>query len=124
MELPTSVLRRESAPVVGLLQAIAVYAIYNHALPSTGDTMSLSPENNTVEMARKHAAIESVVLLGTVFAITRDFNAFIIGGVATLLVDMSFKHANMVNPSTGRTPGPTRAVSNVYPLEDYTDDVG
>lgn len=122
MELPTSILRRESAPVVGLLEAIAVYALYSHALPTLGDVRGVSPDNSDVESARKHAAIESTVLLGVVFAITRDFNAFIIGGVATILVDMSFKHANMVNPATGRAQVPNPTIANVYPLSaDYDD---
>lgn len=118
----TSVLRRESAPVVGLLEAIAVYEIYNHAMPSTADIRGVAQHNPDIETTRKHAAIESVVLLGVVFAVTRDFNAFIIGGVATILVDMSFKHANAVSPATGRADTSAGAmISNVYPLPDYDD---
>lgn len=123
MELPTSILRRESAPVVGLLEAIAVYALYSHAIPgSVADVRSVSPDNSDIESARKHAAIESTVLLGVVFCITRDFNAFIIGGIATILVDMSFKHANMVNPATGRAQVPNPTIANVYPLSNEYDD--
>lgn len=127
MQLPTSILRRESAPVVGLLEAIAVYEIYQHALPSTADTRGVSSYNSDIETSRKHAAIEATVLLAAVFAVTRDFNAFIIGGIATVLVDASFKHANAVSPATGSvdTAG-GQSISNVYPLGsgDYESETG
>lgn len=122
MELPTSILRRESAPVVGLLEAVAVYGIYTHALPSLGDVRGVSPDNPDIESARRVAAIESTALLAVVFCITRDFNAFIIGGIATIFVDMSFKHANMVNQVTGRAQVPNPSISNVYPLSNEYDD--
>lgn len=119
----TSTLRRESAPVVGLLSALGTYAIYAHQLPQNADLRATPAHNDDAEAARKQAAIESTVLLGIIFAVTRDFNAFIIGGVATLLIDSSYKHANAVNPGTGRVDMSSggKSITNVYPLADYDD---
>lgn len=119
----TSILRRENAVTVGLLTAVAEYLIYQHELPSNADVRGAAPHNTDVEAARKQAAWESAALLGAVFLVTRDLNAFIIGGIALVGVDASYKHANAVNPSTGKADMGTsgQSISNVYPLPDYTD---
>lgn len=121
-----SVLRRESAITVGLLEAIAVYEIYAHHMPQTVDLRNAAPHNSDAESSRRQAAFESAGLLVLVFAMTRDLNAFILGGVATIAVDMSYKHANGLNPATGKldASGGGQSISNVYPLDNYDADAG
>lgn len=118
-----SVLRRENAVTVGLLQAVGVYLIYQHQLPTAADVRTASPHNEDVESSRKQAAWESAALLGVVFAMTRDLNAFILGGIALIGIDSSYKHSNAVNPATGRADISSggQAISSVYPLADYDD---
>lgn len=125
--MPTSILRQESSVTVGLLEAVGIYLIYQHSMPAaTSDLMAAPPHNTDVESGRKHAAIESAMLLGLVLVISRDLNAFIIGGLALIGVDMSFKHANAVVPGTGKADkgngGQSIGPSMTHNLPDYTSD--
>lgn len=123
-----SLLKPESSVTTGVLEAIGIYLIYNHSLPGLHDVKSAPQHDDTLESTRRTAGIESAVLLGAVFALTRDFNALIIGGVSLLAVDSMYKHANAVNPGTGKADmsggrqsiSPTLATS--YALPDYSDD--
>ena len=125
-----SILKPESAVTTGVLEAIGVYLIYHKVAPSMADVHASPSNDSTVEATRKKAAIESAVLLGTVFAITRDLNAFIIGGVAMLAIDYSYKHGNAVNPATGKmdtgnsgqSVSPTLATA--YPVASYDEESG
>lgn len=123
----TSILKRESAVTVGIAEAVAIYLIYQHQLPSNADTRSISPHNSDIESSRKQAAWESAALLGVVFLISRDLNAFIIGGIALLGVDTSYKHANAVNPASGKADmsGGNQSIApsfgGPHSLPDYSD---
>ena len=117
-------MRRENAATVGLLEALGVYAIYNLHMPASADLRGAPAHNTDAESSRKQAAWESGALLLAVAAITKDMNAFIIGGIALVAIDMSYKHANAVNPATGKADVANggQSISNVYPLDNYDAD--
>lgn len=123
-----SAIRKESAITLGALQALGVYLIYNNALPSAADIRTAAPHDSDAESARKAAAVQSAALLGIVFVISRDLNAFIIGGAAMLGIDTMYKHANGVHPATGKLDTSRGGISvapdmtDQYSLPDYSDD--
>lgn len=115
-------LRPDSATTVGLLSAAGVYLIYQNALPTLADIRVSEPHDSDVEKARKHAAWESAALIGAVFLVARDFNSFIIGGAALVGIDFLHKHANAVNPTTGRIDVDTSAkIADVHPMPTYAE---
>lgn len=131
-----SVLKPDSSVMVGLAEAAAVYVIYQSALPSHADIRSAPAHDTTIESARKAAAWKSAAVLGFVFLLTQDLNSFLIGGLALGGIDILTKHANGVNPSTGKLqPAAGSAItsangtqqdaqpdnSEAFPLADYTD---
>jgi len=113
----------ESAVIVGLGEAAAVYAIYAGALPPHVDIRAADAHNNDVEAARKRAAWMSAALLGLVLLVTQDVNATIIGGTALAGIDLMVKHANAVHPATGTTADTSVPADNdaSYGLPDYAD---
>lgn len=122
-----SVLKPDSSIMVGLAEAAAVYVIYQSALPNHADIHSAPAHDQTIESARKKAAWKSAAVLGFVFLLTQDLNSFLIGGLALGGIDIMTKHANGVNPATGKLADSGGAVitqddsSNVhaFPLPDY-----
>jgi hypothetical protein len=121
-----SILKPDSSVMAGLAEAAAVYVIYQSALPNHADIRSAPANDATIESARKGAAWKAAGLLGFVFLITQDLNSFLIGGLALGGIDYMTKHANGVNPSTGKltgTPPAGTAAGNetAFPLPDYTD---
>jgi hypothetical protein len=112
-----------SGVALGLAEGIAVYLIYQSQLPPGADIRAASPPNNSdIEASRKSAAIKSAGLIGLIFLLTRDLNAFIVSGAMLTGVDYVTKHHNAINPTSGRldTGGATTvAPSNVFSLPDY-----
>jgi hypothetical protein len=129
-----SVLKPDSSVMVGLAEAAAVYVIYQAALPNHADIRSAAPHNTDIESARKAAAWKSASVLGFVFLLTRDLNSFLIGGLALGGIDYMAKHANGINPATGKlaagsqitAPDSAAPAGNVtaFPLPDYGSGTG
>ena len=124
-----SVLKPDSSVMVGLAEAAAVYVIYQSALPSHADVRSAPAHNTDVESARKAAAWKAAAVLGFVFLLTQDLNSFLIGGLALGGIDLMTKHANGINPATGKlaagsgitTPDQPGVTGNAvaFPLPEY-----
>lgn len=115
----------EGGIYAGLAQGIAIYLIYQAALPSHADIRSAPPDNPDIEGARRGAAYKSAALLGVVFLLSRDLNAFIIGGTELFGIDYLAKHHNMINPNDQKFAsvtggGQNVAPSNVYNMPDYS----
>lgn len=115
----------DSATTVGLLTAAGVYLIYNNGLPSIADIRTAPAHDRDIEASRKHSAIMSAVLVGGVFLIARDLNSYVISGAALVGLDLMYKHANSVNPGTGKADvaveGPLPE-NVVHALPDYADE--
>ena len=125
-----SVLKPDSSVMAGLAEAAAVYVIYQAALPAHVDIRSAPAHNTDIEAARKAAAWKSAAVLGFVFLLTQDINSALIGGLALAGIDLMTKHANGVNPATGKLapgaaitapPDMPAAAGNAtaFPLPDY-----
>jgi hypothetical protein len=109
--------------MVGVFTAAGVYLIYNNAVPSIADVRSAPSYDLDAETARKHAAIVSALLVGTVFLVARDLNSYIISGAALFAIDAMHKHAGAVNPGTGKIDSVAGAnnISSVHPLPTYEE---
>jgi len=126
-----SVLKPDSSVMAGLAEAAAVYVIYTAALPNHADIRSAPPHNTDIEMARRGAAWKSAAVLGFVFLLTRDLNSFLIGGLALGGIDYMTKHANGINPSTGKLAagaqitqadsGAPAGNATAFPMPSYDD---
>lgn len=127
MNLTSVIKAPENAITIGIAEAVAVYAIYQAALPAHTDIRAADPHNTDVEASRKRAAWMSAGVLGLVFLMTRDVNSFLIGGFTLAGVDFMVKHANAVHPATGKMAGPSDFVQAdndvAFPLNDVTDSL-
>lgn len=122
MALKSLIKTPEGGVSVGLAEAAAVYVIYQSALPSHAEIRISDTQNTDIEAARKRAAWKSAAILAVVFLITQDLNAFLIGGAALGGIDLMVKHANAVNPSTGKMAGTGNEGNvNPFPLANYSD---
>lgn len=107
----------------GIGTAVAVYLVYQSALPPMADVRAGGANDGDIESARKSAAIKSSGLVGLVFLITRDLNTFIVGGASVAGIDYMYKHHNSINPLSGKmeTGGPDSAMASVHSLPNYSD---
>lgn len=116
--------RPEGGIAAGIGTALAVFLIYNSQLPSSADLRIGPAHEQNAEASRKGAAVESAALIGIVFLLTRDLNAFIISGVALGGIDYLAKHHNGINGASGQWDSPSASVSEmatVHPMPQYGD---
>jgi hypothetical protein len=125
MGLKSIIKAPENAMLVGLGEVAVIYTLYQKAVPNDTDVRSASALDRDVEASRRHAAWQSAFLIGLVFLITSDINSAVIGGAGLAGIDLMTKHANGVNPNTGKLTG--REVVNeendvAFPLPSYDAD--
>jgi hypothetical protein len=124
--LPKSILNPNTSVMIGIANGALIVSIYDKTVPQVAAVRVADPHDGDVEAARKHAAWASAGVLGFVYLLTRDKNAFLIGGLVLAGVDIMVKHANGMNPMTGSLDSnddesidPSLVAD--YSLPDYTD---
>ncbi len=85
--------------------ATLVYGIYTQATPSIADIRVGKPADQNIEGARKGAAWAAAGTVAAVSLITRDPTVFAAGGLMVILMDLWTRHANQVDPATGKASG-------------------
>ena len=111
--------------LIGAITAVGNIAIYNHMVGANiADIRLAEPFDADMESAERRALFASLAFTGIVAVLTRSKEVFIIGGAVILFEDFTIKHANAVNPDTGKMahPGaPSLDISNVesFPMTDY-----
>lgn len=119
-------LRAEGGKVlVGTVTGVASILIFDHLVPPYEDVRNASPFNGDVESMERMALGLSTGLVIVTAGLMRSVEVFIIGGAFIVAIDFMTKHANALNPDSGKmgTPSVTAGVSTSYPLPAYqTDD--
>jgi hypothetical protein len=88
---------------VGVLLGLADVYIFNHFMgASITDLLDANPLNDTAERGEREALYFCLALNIGVSVILKSYEAFIVSGVTLIGVDFMTKHANAVNPATGR----------------------
>lgn len=95
-------LKPEVSLPVGLATAAIVYAIHSNFTPTIADVRSAAENNETVEASRKAATWTSAAVVAGISLIAKDPAIFIIGGTMVIAMDWFTRHANAVNPATGK----------------------
>jgi hypothetical protein len=95
-------LKAEVSIPVGLATAAVVYAVFSNATPTIADIRSAPANNTDIASSERMATILSIAIVGGISLIARDANVFIIGGAATIGMALWTRHANGVNPATGK----------------------
>lgn len=110
-------LRSEVSIGMGLAVAALVYGVYSNVTPNMADIRAAEPGNGDVDSTRKQAAWMSAGVVSGVSLIAKDPTIFVIGGSMVIALDWFHRHANEVDPRTGRAA--------VLPeADDGMDDMG
>lgn len=117
-------LKAEVSLSVGLATATIVYAIHSQATPSIADIRVAPAENGDIAAARKGATWTSAAVVSAISLISRDPTVFIVGGTMVVAMDLWTRHANAVNPATGRASHAPSGEAGTQPAYDAADMVG
>lgn len=95
-------LRPEVSLPVGLATAAVVWVVYDHALPNITDARVGGHNDDHLWAAEKQAGLVSVAVVGGISLLAKDPTVFIIGGAMTIALSWWHRHANMVDPASGK----------------------
>jgi hypothetical protein len=108
-----SILKPSEAVMVGTAAVGLVYGLYQMNLPSMTEVHGAKPQNQSVTSSQKKAMWGSAATVSALFLLTKDATVFTLGGMMFLYEEWSYRHANAVNPSSGKVQplGPTAGQS-------------
>lgn len=106
---------------VALATGTLVFGIYQVITPSTADIRTVEPGNRDVEASERQATWTAAVAVAGISLITKDPNPFIVGGALVIAMAWSKRHANFVNPLTGRASGDGLDLSDLIPSTTQQD---
>jgi hypothetical protein len=106
-------LKPEVSLGVGLATAALVYSIYSNATPTLLDLRAGAPHDPDVDSAERAASWTAAGTVAAVSLIARDPTIFIIGGSMVIVMAWLHRHANAVDPDTGRASMPAVSLQSV-----------
>jgi hypothetical protein len=106
-----SVLKPEISIPAALALGVAVYGIFQVNLPSVTEVRAADLQNKDVESAERAATWESAGLVATISLIAKDPTIFLVGGLITIGLAWKYRHANMVNPMSGKATGTLSSIN-------------
>jgi hypothetical protein len=107
---------------LGVLVGIVDVLIWRHFVPVTADIRTATPFNGDIESAERTALLAGTAFTLVVAGFARSAEVFAVGGLVLVALDFSTKHANAVNPDTGKVASAVPAgVSESFPMPDYAN---
>jgi hypothetical protein len=107
-------LGNEASLAAGLGTSAIVAVIYQCGLPSIADARVAEPDDQHLASSEKAATWMSAALVGAVTFLTKDPTVFVLGAGTAIYLAWMHKHANQVNPTTGRVASTANSRANVY----------
>lgn len=99
-------LKPEVSIGTGIALAALVYGVYSHALPSVVDHRVGDVGDVNAQAAERVATWTTAAAVAGIALLAKDPTIFVIGGSMVVAMSWWHRHANMVNPMTGRATAP------------------
>ena len=93
--------------------------LWQHFVPNHSDIRTADAYNPDIESAERKALLIGSAFTLIVAGFARSVEVFTIGGGALVMLDFATKHANAVNPQTGKMQPVSSVESTSYPMPDY-----
>jgi hypothetical protein len=87
---------------MGLATAAIVWMVYSNALPPVADVRSAPQDNTHIDGTRKMASWTAAGVVGGISLIAKDPTVFVLGSGMIIALDIWYRHADAVNPTTGK----------------------
>lgn len=103
----------------------AVFATYQTALPAVADERVAPSSDSDLAAAERVATWTSAGLVSVISLLAKDPTIFVLGGMTTVVLAWMHRHANEVNPQTGRAATYMPRIvthSNGGEADDYTSE--
>lgn len=92
----------DNSIITSLATVAVVIGIYQAKIGPVSDVHATEAGDGNVAASIKKAGWEAIAVVAAVGLLAGDMNIFILGGAAVIAEELSYRHANMTNPSTGK----------------------
>lgn len=107
-------LKPEISLPVALATGAVVYGVYSQFTPSVADIAAAPADDTTIDSSRKRATWTAAAIVAAISLLAKDSTVFVLGGSMVVVMDWHTRHANAINPETGKA---TSAVASMAPAE-------
>jgi hypothetical protein len=107
-------LKVENSLIGAVTVGAVVIGIYDYALPKLADARVAPAGDDDLAAAEKAAAWTSAAIVGGISLIAKDPTIFVTGGLLIVGLSWLHRHANWVNPLTGKAAS-VPGLGNVTP---------
>ena len=121
-----SYLKPENSIIAGLAVMGLVYADYQLNVGTISQVHMTDANHPAVETSRKKAGYSAFVLVAGIGLISRDTNIVILGAATIIAMELTYRHAIMADPVTGKMQPPSPQVyepagstSEYYDQQNY-----
>jgi|SRR6185312_1178078 len=97
-----SILKPDQSVAISLGTGGLVFGVYQFMLPSVTEIHGAEAHNGAVSSSQKKAMWTAAAVVGGATLVTRDPNVFIAGATVFLFLEWSARHANSVDPRSGK----------------------
>lgn len=104
---------------IGILTGAVDALIWTHFMPSVADIKEVTQFNANIESTERTALVACTVFTLVTAGFARSAKVFAIGGLVIIALDYATKHANAVNPQTGKLAD-DGGYATSYPMPDYS----
>lgn len=106
----------------GLAVAGLVVAIHFNATPSVADIRVGGPGDADIAGAERAATWQAAMLVSAISLLAKDPTIFVVGGGVTVAMAWLTRHADLVDPLTGRAASNAGSRSAMVDPDDLGDD--
>lgn len=115
-------LKPEVSLSVALATGTLVYAIYSNATPTLADIRTVDQYNGDMAASRKGATWTAAAAVAGISLVSKDPGPFVVGGAMVIALDWFHRHADAVNPLTGKASPVDLTMSDVTPAVTQQDN--
>lgn len=115
-------LKPEVSLTVALATGAIVFAIYSNATPTLADIRTADQYDRDIAATRKQATYTAVAVVAGISLISKDPGPFVLGGGMVIALDWFHRHADAVNPLTGKASAVDLTMSEVTPAVTQQDN--
>lgn len=110
-------LKPEVSIGVGLATVAVAYGTYAHFMPAVTDARVADPNDPVLAASERSATWTAAAIVAGISLIAKDPTVFVMGGATVLILAWTHRHANMVDPATGKA-----VAAGVAPVAGMTGD--
>jgi hypothetical protein len=114
-------MKAEVSIPVGLATVAMSYGVFQMSLPNIADVRSAPAGDSQIAGAERSATWIAAGLVAGVSLIAKDPTVFAVGGAAVIAFSWHYRHANQVNPATGKASAAQNAIATGATLPGGSD---